>query len=94
MHIKDHSIDDDLDIVDDRFAAVCVEVDKLAKIGGEAVTKNLAALDVPAEHATKILAVLAAEDLSALEQLVSPENAGLQLPALLSLPFVTLMATK
>jgi len=58
----------------EQFAPVCVVVDKLDKIGPEAVKEELIAIKVPGESADKILAVLAAKSVEEMEALVKDAN--------------------
>jgi len=61
-------------VTKDQFAPVCVVVDKLDKIGAEAVKEELLAINIPAESADKILAVLASKSVEEMESIVKDAN--------------------
>ena len=65
----------------DRFAAACVEADKLAKIGAEAVVANLSGLGLAKERAEALVAFMGIRDLAEARR-VAPEAAA---PALTEL---------
>lgn len=61
-------------VTGERFAPVCVVVDKLDKLTEEEVTKELAALGLGPEIISKITDTLSIKDLDALEALLGKEN--------------------
>jgi histidyl-tRNA synthetase len=61
----------------DRFAAVCVIIDKRDKIGNAAVTAELAKLDISATDAENICALLDTRGLDDVAQRVPADNPGL-----------------
>jgi histidyl-tRNA synthetase len=75
------------DVTDERFAATCVIVDKLAKIGPEKTEELLKTeVGLAAELANKLIEILAADTLEAVEVLVGTDNAGvISLRSLLNL---------
>lgn len=62
----------------DVFAKACVIIDKLDKIGGCAVTEELAKIDVNEESATAILKALEAPTIEALGEIVGNDSEALQ----------------
>lgn len=62
----------------DLFAKVCIIIDKLDKIGGEAVTEMLLELGVDEESCKAILAALCAKSLEDLLAIVGADNPALQ----------------
>jgi histidyl-tRNA synthetase len=59
---------------EDQFAPVCVVVDKLDKIGSDAVKSELLAIKVPEESADKILAVLHAKTVEEMESFLKQSS--------------------
>lgn len=59
---------------EDIFAQACVIIDKLDKIGGQAVTELLADVGVDAESADDILKALQAPTIDALQELIGSES--------------------
>jgi histidyl-tRNA synthetase len=65
-----------LGVVGDKFAPVCVVVDKLDKLTEEEVHKELTALSLGPEIIAKITEALGIKDLEALEAMLGPTNAA------------------
>lgn len=63
-----------LGVVGEKFAPVCVVVDKLDKLSEEEVHKELTALSLGPEIISKITEALGIKDLEALEKLLGSEN--------------------
>ena len=75
-----------LGIEGERFAVVCVVVDKHDKIGAEATAELLAELGVDASTATAILDLMAVRGIEQLTEVVAADNTGLlELQELLNL---------
>lgn len=63
-----------LGVVGEKFAPVCVVVDKLDKLTEEEVHKELTALELGPEIIAKISEALSIKDLAQLESMLGPEN--------------------